>query len=256
MLRPLLLKVGAVLCGVLAASSVLAADALVLRQRITAGFDSPPREQLQYFAPRLRVTDDERARSIVDLDAERVTFINKVKQTVLVMTFAEMGARRDRHDDRVAELPANLQQTIRAREKVTAKPTGRTGNIAGYPAKEYEVSSNKVSGSVWITPDLQLPGKASDWQRLLVLMGGTSSPGGQLDETLAKIGGVALRRNLRLDPLPQTTTEVLEIRREPIPGELLEIPDGYAKVDPPPTRTATIQRKTPTPKAATPPSKR
>lgn len=249
MLRPLFLA----LAAILATSTAHAADALVLRQRITAGFDSPAREQLQYFAPRLRVTDDDRSRSIVDLDEERVVFINKTKQTVMILTFDEMAKRNDRHDDRVGELPRNVQEMIRARETVSLKPTGRSSAIAGQQAREYEVSSNKVSGSVWVTDALQLPGKAADWARVSLLMGGTTTPGGHLDEALAKLGGVTLRRNLRLDPLPQTTTEVLEVRREDIPSELTEIPSDYTRVQPPPTRTATVLRNTPTKKpAATP----
>lgn len=249
MLRPLRLTIGAILGLVLVPGAAFAADALVLRQRIGAGYaDVPGREQMQYFTPNLRVTDDERARSIVDLDEKTFVFINKRKQTYMVLTFDEMEQRPDRHDDRVEGLPPKVRELIRVREKVSATPTGKTTTIAGHTAKEYKVESYKVSGKVWIASDLDLGGRAKDWAHVAQLLGGTTSPGGQLDETLATLGGVPLRRELRIDPLPPTVTEVLEIRRAEIPAELKQIPDGYTKVTPAPVPTRTPIRNTRTPK--------
>ena len=70
--------VSTLLAVLLAAVGADAATDLVLRQRIVISSSTEiPREQMQYFTGPLRITDDERATTIVNLDKKTFTFINK-----------------------------------------------------------------------------------------------------------------------------------------------------------------------------------
>lgn len=216
-----------------AAAPALAADALILRQRIEVP-SSPDktREQTQYYTASLRVSDDERTRSIADLDKKTVTSIDKRKQTYRVTSFKELAARQDTHDARVKDLPEPVRDMVKADQKVVVRATGKTATIAGYETEEFAVESPGVAGHVWIAKALDLGPRRAEWVRLAELYGARNSPGGQLEDALAQLPGVPLRRSLSMTPLPLVVSEVLEVRRGPIPPDLLRIPAGFSKAAP------------------------
>lgn len=208
-------------------------DDLILLQRIIiSGAAEGPREQMQYYSPSMRVTDDERFRSIIDLDNKTLTSINKSAKTYSVVTFAELNKRYASHDQRVKDLPPQVRDMIHADDKVTLLATGKTENIAGYPAKEYGINGKGVTGTVWVTDKLAFGARNDEWLRLADLFGGKSTPGGHLDDALAELKGVPLRRTVRMEPLPLVTTEVVQVKRGPIPAELKRVPQGFTKTEP------------------------
>lgn len=222
--------VSTLLAVLAAATGAHAANDLVLRQHIVISSSTEvPREQMQYFSGPLRITDDDRATTIINIDKKTFTFINKRDKTYSVTTFAELEKRGGSHDQRVKQLPPQVRDTVNADVKIDLKPTGKSETIAGYEAKEYGVDAKGVIGTVWVTDKLELA-RSADWAKLNTLFGGTSSPGGHLDEALSKMKGVPLRRSLTMSPLPLVTSEVVEVRHAPPPAALQRIPEGYTKV--------------------------
>lgn len=221
----------------LAPPAARAAGDLVLRQRIVISSSTEvPREQTQYFSGPLRITDDDRATTIVNLDKKTFTFVNKRDKTYSVTTFSELKSRTDSHDQRVKNLPPQIRDTVNADAKIDLKPTGKSETIAGYEAKEYSVDAKGIIGSVWVAEQLDTGGRSAEWAQVSVLFGGKNSPGGHLDEALSKIKGVPLRRSLTQSPLPLVTSEVIEVRHAPPPASLQRIPEGYAKTQLPSAR--------------------
>lgn len=236
--------VSTLLALLLAAASANAANEVMLRQRIDISSSTEvPREQTQYYSESVRITDDERGTTILDLDKKTVTFVNKRDKTYSVITFAELEKRSDSHDERVKKLPPSVRDTINADVKIDLKPTGKSDTIAGYEAKEYSVDAKGIIGSVWVAEKLDLGGRAADWAKVSALFGGKNSPGGHLDEALSKMKGAAVRRSLTQAPLPLVTSEVIEVKRMAPPASLRRIPEGYKKIEFPSVRPTT--QKTP-----------
>lgn len=109
-------------------------------------------------------------------------------------------------------------------------PTGKTERIAGYDAKEYTVDAGGVHGSVWVTEALERPGNLAEWQRYA--QGAIPGPAGKLAAAMARIKGFPLRTTITEAAGPMrmsTTTEVLEVREQAPPADVLTIPAGYRK---------------------------
>lgn len=206
-------------------------EGLAIRQKINvSGMQRPDREQTLYYTPAVRITDDVRTTSIIDLDRRTVTFIDKQAKTYSVTTFEELAARDDRHDDRVRELPPKVRDMVESGDPVKITPTGRTLEVAGQETREYKVESRGMDGSVWIAEDLDIGDRAQEWLRVSDLFGGTLTPGGKLDRALAERKGVVLRRQIRIDPLPLVVVEALEVKREVPPSSLRRVPSGFTQV--------------------------
>jgi hypothetical protein len=121
-------------------------EGLAIRQRINvSGMQRPDREQTLYYTPAVRITDDVRTTSIIDLDRRTVTFIDKQAKTYSVTTFDELAARDDRHDDRVRELPPQVRDMVESGDPVKITPTGRTLEVAGQATREYKVESRGMT---------------------------------------------------------------------------------------------------------------
>jgi hypothetical protein len=225
-------SVSTLLALLVTAAAAHAANDVVLRQRIIVSSTTEvPREQTQYYSGPLRITDDDRATTIVNLDKRTITLINKQDKTYSVTTFAELEKRGESHDQRVKQLPPQIRDTVNADVKVDLKPTGKTETIAGYETQQYSFDAKGIVGSVWVAEKLDLGARTADWAKVSTLFGGRNSPGGHLDEALSRMKGVPMRRIVTMEPLPLVTSEVVEVRHAPPPAALQHIPQGYKKVD-------------------------
>jgi hypothetical protein len=224
----------------LAARSVAAAD-LVVRQRVTSDVNgrTSEHESTEYLTPTQSVHDDAGNRVAVDLRARTLTLLDKKEHTYSVTPLDEVE-RRSAHlaaemQKRLANLPPEARRMIAGAEgAATVKPTGKTARIAGYEAKEYAVEAGGAHGSVWVTDALERPGDLGDWQRYA--QGTVPGPAGKLVEAMARIKGFPLRTTITQAAGPMrmsTTTEVLEVRKETPPADVLTIPDGYRKTEGP-----------------------
>lgn len=223
----------------LGASPAAAGDELVLRVRIAPSKTATdPWEQTQYYSGGVRITDDPRFRTIIDLDKRTLTVINKAKQTYSVTTFDEIKKRREAAAETVKKLPGPVREMVHADDKVELKPTGKTEKIVGYEAKEYSFEAPGALGSVWIAESLDYGPRADDWAKVAPNFGGEDSPAGHLEAAITAKKGVPLRRIVTTSPLPMVVIDVLEVRHEPAPAEMKAIPAGYEKVDMPNPRAA------------------
>jgi hypothetical protein len=118
---------------------------------------------------------------------------------------------------------------------VSVKPTGKTEKIAGYEAKEYAVEAGAMRGSVWATDDLQPPGAAKA-REAYAKMAGKAGPGANIAQAMAKIEGLPLRTTMGGNMGPHafgTTTEVFEVSEKSPPADVMQVPAGFKKTDPP-----------------------
>jgi hypothetical protein len=210
-------------------------DDLVLRQRITSTAPSTqPVEEVRYLTPTSRITDDAHSRSIVDLATERMTTIDKDRKTYSVTTFQELQRASVVQQRRVEQAPAELKWLLDP--PVDVQPTGRRQKIGGFDAREYIFASGEVSGAVWIADDLRAPMAGPAWEKFTTAVGGNQGPAGKLEQALSKLDGLPVRAisttAFGADKVT-ITTEVVEVRHEPPPAEILAVPEGFTKIDTP-----------------------
>ena len=210
---------------------------LVVRQRVTSDVNgrTSQHESTEYLTATQSVHDDAGNRVTVDLQARTLTLLDKKEHTYSVTPLDEVRERSERlaaeMQKRLANLPPQARRMLGAAEPAARiTPTGKTERIAGYEAKEYTVDAGGVHGSVWMTEALERPGNLADWQRYA--QGAIPGPAGKLAAAMARIKGFPLRTTITEAAGPMrmsTTTEVLEVREQAPPADVLTIPAGYRK---------------------------
>ena len=123
--------------------------------------------------------------------------------------------------------------------------TGGTRKIAGYGCEEWTITMGTLSRTKeCVTTELRYPVQAWDMYRdfaeTMKTMVGAFAPmakaGAELAEKFKGMKGIPLATTTAIDVLGTRTTtesEVVEIRRGPIPASAWEIPAGYTKVENP-----------------------
>jgi hypothetical protein len=239
--------------GFLALSLIVAvgpADAkdLSLRQRLTTGAPhSDSHESMQYWTNNSLVTDEPDTRVIIDFAGETMTVADKQRRTYHTQTFAEM---RQRSEAAQAEMKKHMESLPpQAREMmdkmgmgskgtevaVSVKPTGRSEKIAGYEAKEYAIEIGPMHGFVWATEALEPPGGAKASEAFGRMMG-SAGPGAKISQAMLSVKGVPLRTTMGSSVGPHgftTTTEVIEVSEKAPPADVIQIPAGFKKTEPP-----------------------
>jgi hypothetical protein len=218
------------------AAPALAGD-LMLRERTSGGAEPGASEEAhQWLGAEWVVVDDPHQRSIVDLGGHTVTVVDKEKHTYTVSTFDELRHRAALAGEALRNLPPDARRMMGLDTPVTLTATGQSEQIAGHQAKEYRVGGGGVTGTVWVTDELHLPAGARTWEELTAELAGHDRAGGTLPAEIARLGGVPLRRSLTVSigsEKVRTTSEVVEVKETGPPTDLLVVPGGYARVDPP-----------------------
>lgn len=231
---------------------------LTLRQRVTiTGPRTGTHESTQYWTANHVVTDAPSTRIIVNLSAETVTMADKQRRTFYTQTFAELQKQSEALRPKIANLPPQaraLMEKMGGDPKamdapVSLKPTGKSEKIAGYEAKEYILEGGMMRGSVWVSEARASPAGAKAGAAFANMMG----PAARMATAFAQLKGTPLRTVMGAGAGQQgfrTTTEVIEVSQAAPPAEVLKVPEGFTKVDPPkfqaPSPKATLQT---TPKA-------
>src|SRR5262249_43583856 len=178
-------------------------------------------------------------RTIVDLDKQTITSVDKPNRAYTVLSIDELRAQMDALRAALDKMPPEARKQFGAlvdddTTPVTITPTGKTEPIAGYPGKEYPIGGGSYSGSVWTTDAIARPGAFERWKELDKSRGGAAR---QLGEAMSKVQGFPLRTRLesRSGPRPfSISNEVLEVKEGATPAEMAKVPDGFRKQTLPP----------------------
>jgi len=237
------MRIAFALVGLLVATPVLAKD-LIVRQRSATGLaGTTPREETVYLAGTKVVTDSPAMRTIVDLDARTITAIDKTKRIYTVTTFDELKAQMEAVRAAMERMPpearARMGWLLDEGPPVTLKPTGKTDTIAGYPAKEYAIAGGPYGGAVWTTDAIPTPPEFQRWKTIEQSSGVAQGPGRRLGEAMSTLSGFPLRSRIEAKTGPQSqsfvvSTEVLEVKDGSAPKEMVEVPSGFTRRQPPP----------------------
>lgn len=249
-----------VLLATLIASPAPALD-LIIRERVTnVGVGTPPEESTQYWSGGKMAVDTKDMRLILDLDADRLTFVNKEDKTYYSEPFVAMRERvrsvrghmdkmRQQLEQQMAQMPpearARAQQylgkmggdTTRSNSPVAElKRTGKSERIAGYDTVEYAARSGDSSVTAWVAESLRLPPGYAEKAVAATKDLGEGWDMARVMETLASVKGVPLRTTIDWgagSERTSTTTEAVEVKQEAPPADVFAVPAGFKKIEPP-----------------------
>lgn len=243
------------LCGGLAlllgALPVSAAD-LILRTRVSVSGREAPSEITQYWTAKRLVEDLERTRILVDLEVKTITVIHKAARTYEVHTFddfhrlgEEAAKQLEQSRKQLAEMtpaartrmPA-MAQAMAAMAEVgppgpawTLERTGRSERIAGHEAQEVRLAAGPVRGVAWVADKLKPPFNREDIAALRAATRGMPRFGLNPIDLFELESAVLLRSELTLADASGFTVkmEVLELRTEPPPADVVGVPAGFTR---------------------------
>jgi hypothetical protein len=232
---------GAVALVLLVAAPALGDD-LVLRQRTTTDAAGHPvvREETQYVHGDLLVIDAPDTRTIVDVGAKTMTVADKQRKTYFVMTFDDLRRQAEAIQERAKHMPPDvkkmLDEMLGTGAPITLEPTGKHDTIAGYPATEYALTGGPFRGSIWTTDALSVPEGVRKWRELSADATAKEGPARPLAQALAQVKGMPLRTGMAATLGKQgrfaTSTEVIEVKTDAPPADVLVVPPGFAKTAP------------------------
>jgi hypothetical protein len=223
-------------CLLVLAAAVDAKD-LVVRQRSSSGFGGgTPSDETVYITNDKIVTDSAGVRTIVNLDAQSMTSVDKAQKTYTVVTFEELRKQMDMLRQSLDSMPPDARKQMAAlfddSQPVVVKQTGKTETIAGHSAKEHSLSGGPYSGYVWTTEEIDTPAAFTKWKGLEGMRGGAAR---RLGEAMQQLKGFPLRTKIDMktggNPI-SLTNEVVEVKEGSPPKDALTVPSGYAKTAP------------------------
>lgn len=170
---------------------------------------------------------------IMDPNAGVITFINHAEKEYLPINVKSVM-------ESMSGPAAEQMRTMMGEMTVKVEATGETKKIGDWNTKQYRVTKTGMMGvdqEIWATEDVDL-----DVARYTDMMS-LSGPGGLLAnspagiaqrEEMSKIKGYPILTKTKMEMMGttmETETEVTVIRKEAIPADIFEIPQGYGERD-------------------------
>ena len=170
---------------------------------------------------------------IMDPNAGVITFINHAEKEYLPINVKSVM-------ESMSGPAAEQMRNMMGEMTVKVEATGETKKIGDWDTKQYRVAKTgmmSVDQEVWATEDVDL-----DVTRYTDMMS-LSGPGGMLAnspagiaqrEEMSKIKGYPILTKTKMEMMGttmETETQVTVIRKEAIPADIFEIPQGYGERD-------------------------
>jgi hypothetical protein len=250
----------------LALAAAAAADDLTIVSKLTRD-GGPPATATSYITnDRIRIVQGDGREFIADLKSGDVTVVDGRKKEYFVVTRQDMeqlktrlqqqanSPEMQRAQEQMKNLPPDMQKKMQAAmggilSSVTVEKTGSPRKIAGYNCENWTVGYGQISKSEQcLTSELPLPTMAWDTYRefstnmmgMMASMGPMAKGFSDLREKMKDMKGFPLATTTTSSLMGRSSTtssEVVEVKRGPVPASAWQLPAGYTKVDNPMTRT-------------------
>lgn len=224
----LLLAVGLLLPA--AARPAGASDLTIVSKRVHIGLLAtkyPPETYTTYLTPRSVIVDSSRQRTIVDLDHDTATLIDKSAETYSVISLKDLTRKAAEADSSGSGARQIVTGQLR---RVEIKPTQETTTLVGHKAKKYVMTRGAATTDIWVTEDFSVPEPLRPWMDLGAVL---APAGAALVDKLSELKGVQLKSEswaLLGTQKQGLSDEVTALRQEPPPQAMTAIPAGFRKV--------------------------
>jgi hypothetical protein len=247
---------------VVAVAAPLFAQDLTIVSKTTSD-KSPPETTTSYLSQdHVRMASGQGMETITDPKAGQIMTLDNKKKTYYVTTkqdmeqaAAKMKQRMDSPEMKKAqERLKNLTPEQRKQMEgamggllgsFDVKKTGPTRKIAGYGCETWEITMGELSKTdECLSSELQIPvqawemyrGYADSLKTMMSALGPMAKDVAKMSEKFKDLKGYPMASETTVKVMgysSRTTSEVIEVKRGPIPASAWEIPAGYKKVDNP-----------------------
>jgi hypothetical protein len=251
------------------AGALASAQDLTIVSRVTHDGGAPETATSFLTSDRSRMAHGDGREAIVDYKLGQMISIEHKKKTYSVTTqkdmddaVAKMQERMDSPEMRRAreamkDLPPEQRQALAGFGAMTfeVEKAGTSRKIAGYTCEDWTITMGRVSRTEQcLTTELKFPAQSYDMYKrymeglstVMASMGAMGMDFTKTSEQFRKLKGYPLAVTTTLDIMGRksvTVSEVVEIKRTPIPASAWEIPAGYTKVDSPFVRALEGRRR-------------
>jgi hypothetical protein len=244
----------------LSAALPLLADDLTITSKVTRDGGAPTTTTSYMSSDHVRMSAGDNE-TIVDMKTGDMTILESAKKEYYVITRADMDAMAAKIKEQM-----NSPEMKKAQEKMNqlspedrkkmdaamggmfdfdVQKIGTTRKIAGYNCENWKITMGQFSKTEeCLTGELQFPaqawemykGFAETMKTMMAAFGPMAKSMEKMQEKFKNMRGYPLATTTEINIMGHSTTsvsEVIEVRRGPIPASAWEIPAGYTKVDNP-----------------------
>jgi hypothetical protein len=241
------------------AGALAAAQDLTIVSKVTRDGGAPETTTSYVSSGRIRMAHGDGREAIVDDKLGQMISIDHKKRTYSVMTqkdidelMAKMQERMNSPEMRKAreamkDLPPEQRRAIEnaGAGMFEVEKVGTSRKIAGYTCENWTITMGRLSRSEeCLTTELKFPVQMFDMYKrymesmraLMASMGAMGMDFNKMSEQFKKLKGYPLAVTTTVDIMSRksvTSSEVVEVKRTPIPASAWELPAGYTKVDSP-----------------------
>ena len=223
----------------------------------------PPTTATSYLtSDHVRIVQADGREFMIDLKSGDMTVVDGRRRQYFVVTRQDLEQARARiqqqmnnpqmkeAQERMKNLPPDVQKKMHAAMgglvgAVTVQKAGTTRKVAGYTCEDWTIAFGQISKTEeCLTSDLPLP--AQSWERyrefaesmrnMMAAMGPMGKGISDLQEKMKDMKGFPLVMKTTAGLMGRTSTtssEVVEIKRGPIPASAWQLPAGYTRVENP-----------------------
>ena len=256
------LRASALGIAFLAASVSAAADDLTIVSKVTRDGAAPTTATSYLSSERARMVQPDGQEAMVEHATGQFTVIDGRKKEYFVITRQDMEQMKtrlaqmasspemQRAQEQMKNLPPEVQKKMQgmmgaAGGTLDVQKSGTTRTIAGYTCENWTISLGTFSKTEQcLTNDLPLPVQtwtayrefADSMRSMMAAMGPMGKSMGDAAAKMKDMRGYPLALTTTSSVMGRTmnaTTEVVEVKKGPIPASAWAIPEGYKKVDNP-----------------------
>lgn len=251
------------------AGAFAAAQDLTIVSKVTRDGGAPETTTSYLSSERIRMAHGDSREAIIDYKLGQMISIDNKKKTYSVMTEKDMDEWAAKMQEQM-----NSPEMRKAREAMKDLPpeqrkaiasfgagmfevdkVGTSRKIAGYTCENWTIAMGQMSRSEeCLTTELKFPVQSFDrYKRYMERMRSLMAPMGamgldvdEMREQFKKMKGYPLAVTTTVDIMGRksvTASEVVEVKRTPIPASAWELPAGYTKVENPMVRGIEGRRK-------------
>jgi uncharacterized protein DUF4412 len=238
-----------------AGAATCAAEDLTVVSNVTTNGKPGGIDTNYISADHIRHSQSQGTDVIIDLKTGTMTNINEKKKNYFVMTKHDMEAMQATltermNDPKVKQAMAMMQGLGSSMASSTeVKKTGVTRTVAGYACEEWLISmGGMMSMTECVTNDLKYPVQSwaamadfsESMRKSMSGFGPSAKAGADYAEKMKSIKGFPVATSSTVDAgvmKMTTSSEVTEVRRDPIPASTWEVPQGFTQVENPMLRS-------------------
>ena len=221
---------------VLVLQALAAAEDLTLVSKITSG-KGVSITSTQYLSSSKVRTGDGDMDTIMDFASGKIVMVNNKKKEYSETTLEEIRAAMQKLEASMAGNPM-MEKMMGTVGDVTVQKGNTPRTIAGYDTQHYILTmGDSFREEIWAAPALTPPIQYFDARNAMyVAMGPMGKRFQRIGDEMRKIKGfpLATLTSVKMVMVKQdSTAEVTEVRKGPIPASAFEVPADYKKVDAP-----------------------